>query len=282
MRLFQAFLRRYARGEARVLAPHVIGPRLLDLGAGEGWVGEAVHMLTPAWTCAVDVGPFRLAKGPYAIYDGTRLPFAEDTFDTTLISFVLHHCERPEAVFAEAVRVTRARLLVIESVYRSRVEHFWLDLLDRQLNRHRHDGRMNVPLAFRRPEEWQALFESHSLRVVATEWLGSWVERLVHHPLLFAMDKGPATRRAVRSAFPTTGRRYRSDTRLGTAPDLHPHDPCHPVCWASLQDTLADDALQPTPQTAIGSPEGSGALGPRSSPPGTVWSARIPVWRADI
>ena len=193
MRLFQAFLRRYARGEARVLAPHVIGPRLLDLGAGEGWVGEAVHMLTPAWTCAVDVGPFRLAKGPYAIYDGTRLPFAEDTFDTTLISFVLHHCERPEAVFAEAVRVTRARLLVIESVYRTRVEHFWLHLLDRQLNRHRHDGRMNVPLAFRRPEEWNALFESHSLRVVAMEWLGSWVERLVHHPLLFAMDKGPAT-----------------------------------------------------------------------------------------
>jgi len=243
MRLLQAFLRRYARGEARVLAPHVIGPRLLDLGAGEGWVGEAVRVLTPAWTCAADVGPFQLAQGPFAICDGARLPFAEATFDTTLISFVLHHCERPEAVFAEAVRVTRARLLVIESVYRSRVEHFWLDLLDRQLNRHRHDGRMNVPLAFRRPEEWQALFESHSLRVVAKEWLGSRVERLVHHPLLFAIDKRPGDPKGGPECVPTTGERYRSDTRLGTAPDLHPHDPCHPVCWASLQDTLADDAL---------------------------------------
>src|SRR5262245_29442699 len=173
MRLLQAFLRRYARGEARVLAPHVIGPRLLDLGAGEGWVGEAVRALTPAWTCAADVGPFQLANGPYAIYDGTRLPFGQDTFDTTLISLVLHHCERPEAVVAEAVRVTRARLLVLESVYRSRLERFWLDVLDRQLNRHRHDGRMSVPLAFRSPEEWQTLFESHGLRVVARQWLGS-------------------------------------------------------------------------------------------------------------
>jgi len=197
MRLLQAFLRRYARAEARVLAPHVIGPHLLDLGAGEGWVGEAVRALTPAWTCAADVGPFRLSKGPYVVYDGTRLPFGEDTFDTTLISLVLHHCQMPEAVLGEAVRVTRARLLVVESVYRSRLDRFWLELFDGRLNRHRHDGRMTVPLAFRSPEEWQALFESQGLRVVARTWLGSRIERLVHHPLLFVIDKWPATRRPL-------------------------------------------------------------------------------------
>jgi ubiquinone/menaquinone biosynthesis C-methylase UbiE len=191
MPLLQTFLRRYARGEARALAPHVSGRRLLDLGGGEGWVGEAVRALTPAWTCAADVGPFRLSSGPYVVYDGTRLPFGEGAFDTTLISLALHHCERPEAVLAEAVRVTRARLLVVESVYRSRFERFWLELLDARLNRHRHGGRMNVPLAFKSPEEWRSLFESHGLAVVAMEWLGSRIERLVHHPLLFVMDKRP-------------------------------------------------------------------------------------------
>ena len=151
--LLQTFLRRYAHGEARALTPHIRGRRLLDLGAGEGWVSAAVRALTPAWTCAADIGPFRLSNDPYVIYDGQRLPFGEGTFDTTLISLVLHHCATPEPVVAEAVRVTRTRLLVVESVYRNRFERFWLDLLDARLNRHRHGGRMPVPLSFKSPEE---------------------------------------------------------------------------------------------------------------------------------
>jgi len=189
--LLQTFLRRYARGNAHALTPHIRGRRLLDLGAGEGWVGAAVRALTPAWTCAADIGPFRLSKDPYVVYDGKRLPFGEGTFDTTLISLVLHHCATPEPVIAEAVRVTRTRLLVVESVYRNRLERFWLNLLDARLNRHRHGGRMPVPLNFKSPEEWRMLFESHGLAVVTTQWLGSCVERLFHHPLLFVLDKSP-------------------------------------------------------------------------------------------
>jgi SAM-dependent methyltransferase len=188
-RLLQTFLKRYARGEARALAPHIRGRRLLDLGAGEGWVGEAVRALMPAWSCAADVGPFRLSNGPYVVYNGTRLPFGDGTFDTTLISLVLHHCDAPEAVLNEAVRVTRSRLLVVESVYRSPYERFWLEVLDGRLNRYRHGGAMSVPLGFRRPEEWCSLFESYRLRLIALEWLGSRLERLVHHPLLFVMNK---------------------------------------------------------------------------------------------
>lgn len=188
MRLLQAFLRRYARDEARALLPWVRGPRLLDLGAGEGWVAEALRARAAVWTCAVDVGPFRLAGEPYVVYDGARLPFGDGAFDTTLLSLALHHAKTPEAVLDEAVRVTRGRLLVVESVYRDRLERFWLDLLDGRVNRHRHGGRMNVPLAFRGPAEWRALFESRGLRVVATDWLGSKLERLVHHPLLYVLD----------------------------------------------------------------------------------------------
>ena len=56
------------------------------------------------------------------------------------------------------------------------------------LNRYRHGGAMNAPRAFRRPEEWRALFASRGLRLIALEWLGGRLERLVHHPLLFVMD----------------------------------------------------------------------------------------------
>jgi ubiquinone/menaquinone biosynthesis C-methylase UbiE len=188
-RLLQTFLRRYARGEARALVPYVGGRSLLDLGAGEGWVAEALRELKPVRMCSVDVGPFQLAREPYVIYDGARLPFRDGTFDTTLISLALHHCEAPEAVLDEAVRVTRSRLLVVESVYRNSYERFCLDVLDGRLNGCRHDGTMNVPFAFRRPEEWRALFESRGLRLITMQWLGSRIERLIHHPLLFVMDK---------------------------------------------------------------------------------------------
>ena len=138
MRLLQAFLRRYASNEARALLPWVWGPHLLDLGAGEGWVAEALRRRMPVWVCAADVGPFGLAADPYVVYDGARLPFGDGAFDTTLLSFVLHHTETSDVVLDEAVRVTRERLLVVESVYRDRLERFWLDLLDGRLNRYRH------------------------------------------------------------------------------------------------------------------------------------------------
>jgi 2-polyprenyl-3-methyl-5-hydroxy-6-metoxy-1,4-benzoquinol methylase len=61
MRLLQAFLQRYASAEARALLSWVRGPRLLDLGAGEGWVAEALRSRAPVWACDADVGPFGLA-----------------------------------------------------------------------------------------------------------------------------------------------------------------------------------------------------------------------------
>ena len=89
----------------------------------------------------------------------------------------------------EALRVTRRRLIVTESVYRSRLERFWLDLLDGRLNRLRHGGRMDVPPGFRAPDGWRRSFESRGLRVLEARWLGSRWERLVHHPLLFVLER---------------------------------------------------------------------------------------------
>ncbi len=186
--LLRTFLRRYARAEAEAVAPFVRGPRVLDLGAGEGYVAEALCARAGHWVCSVDVGPFRRTGGHYVVYDGTRLPFGDGAFDSTLLLLTLHHCIAPEVVLDEALRVTARRLIVTESVYRSRVERFWLDLLDGRLNGYRHGGKMSGPFEFRTPEQWRRLFDSRR-RVVETRWLGSWWERLVHHPLLFVIDR---------------------------------------------------------------------------------------------
>lgn len=190
--MIQWFLRRYARRQAADVRPFVVGRKILDLGAGEGWVGAALGR-RDVWVCGADVGPFARTRRPYVAYDGERLPFADATFDTTLILLTLHHCDKPETVLDEAVRVTRSRLVVTESVYRNRLDRFWLDLLDPAFNRLRHGGHMPTPCRFRSSGEWRSLFESRGLRVVATAWLGGSAERLVHHPRLFVVD-APAPR----------------------------------------------------------------------------------------
>ncbi|HSC28915.1 MAG TPA: methyltransferase domain-containing protein, partial [Vicinamibacterales bacterium] len=120
------------------------------------------------------------------------LPFRDGAFDTTLVLLTLHHCAGPERVLDEAIRVTRRRLIVTESVYRTRLERFWLDLLDGRVNAFRHGGRMEPALDFRPPGQWRQLFEARGLRVAAMRYLGSGFGRLVHHPLLFALDVGAA------------------------------------------------------------------------------------------
>jgi SAM-dependent methyltransferase len=187
VRIVDAFLRRYALGEAADVLPFVVGPRVLDLGAGEGWVTAALarHGLA---TCGADVGPFARIAIPYVVYDGTRLPFGDGSFDTTLLLLTLHHCDKPEIVLGEAIRVTRARLIVTESVVRNRLDRFWLDLLDGRFNRLRHDGLMPVPLGFRGAREWRALFASRGLTAIDERRLGGRVERLIHHPRLFVLN----------------------------------------------------------------------------------------------
>ncbi len=185
-----ALLRRYAAAEAAAVGPHIAGRRVLDLGAAENWVATALGANAAVWACGADVGAHRRAGGPYVVYDGAPLPFGDGAFDTTLVLLTLHHCERPDEVLDEAVRVTRRRLIVTESVWRTRTERFWLTVLDRPVNRFRHGGGMAPARHVRRPEQWRDLFRRRGLTITHERWLGGWFERLAHHPLLFVLDVG--------------------------------------------------------------------------------------------
>lgn len=125
---------------------------LLDVGSGTGRIAE---LLAPRarHVTAFDKSPemLRIARArlqhlpPESVAlvqgDFAALPFAEGEFDTVLFHQVLHYAQEPEAVLAEAARVTRAggRIAVVDFAahdredLRARHAHARLGFSDEQM-----------------------------------------------------------------------------------------------------------------------------------------------------
>jgi demethylmenaquinone methyltransferase/2-methoxy-6-polyprenyl-1,4-benzoquinol methylase len=98
------------------------GERVLDLAAGTGTSSEPFRRRgATVVPCDFSVGMLRVGKQalphlPFVAGDGTRLPFADGSFDAVTISFGLRNVVDPDAGLRELLRVTRpgGRLVVCE------------------------------------------------------------------------------------------------------------------------------------------------------------------------
>jgi demethylmenaquinone methyltransferase/2-methoxy-6-polyprenyl-1,4-benzoquinol methylase len=113
--------RRWRREVLQAVDPQP-GEKVLDLAAGTGTSSQPFRdrgaMVVP---CDFSVGMLQVGKRhlphlPFTAGDGTRLPFADDTFDAVTISFGLRNIVDPDAGLRELLRVTRpgGRLVVCE------------------------------------------------------------------------------------------------------------------------------------------------------------------------
>ena len=160
--------------------------RILDLGAGEGYVGEHLQREMDAHVQLADVVNLNRTTLPHRTYDGQVLPFDDNQFDVTLLYFVLHHCENPKQVLREARRVSREGVIVVESTYSAPWQHRLLYALDVGANRLRSGGVMTAQeeqLHFRQGVEWRALICDVGGAVQQQYAFGT----IVHEQTLFAI-----------------------------------------------------------------------------------------------
>jgi SAM-dependent methyltransferase len=170
--------------------------RVLDVGAGNCILCQELGRR------GYDVVPVDIKNLSFVdeiapvVYDGTTLPFGNESFDVALLITVLHHAPDPDAVLAEARRVAR-RIIVIEEIYENSFEKYLTYAIDSLFNLEF----FSHPRSNRTDAAWREAFQGLRLDVsAAVYWRSLVLLRRVTYVLVRTEDRAepPAFRSPLR------------------------------------------------------------------------------------
>ena len=128
---FKSLLDGVMERRSRQLIEHVSewlpaeGP-VLDLGSGTGHLAARLERERGIEVITADVSDMHVVgRPPVLIADGV-LPFEEGRFSAALLLFMLAYPNDPAGVLAEAARVTRGPVIVVQSLHSCRFGCTWL------------------------------------------------------------------------------------------------------------------------------------------------------------
>jgi SAM-dependent methyltransferase len=125
--LFDSVMERRAHQLMQQVRPWlpVEGP-LLDLGSGTGHLSARLERELGVEVVTADVSDIHVVGPPPVLIADGVLPFEEDTFSAALLFFMLAYPKQPARVLAEAARVTRGPIIVVQSLHANRFGYVWL------------------------------------------------------------------------------------------------------------------------------------------------------------
>jgi len=127
---------------------------LLDVMRQDGFQIEGLDITDSAYRASLQAH----------IYDGVSMPFDPQTYNTALLSTMLHHTPDPDHILRESARISR-RLIIIEDVYNGPFME-WLTK--------RFDSLMNLefighPHSNRTDREWKETFSRLNMRLISAK-----------------------------------------------------------------------------------------------------------------
>jgi ubiquinone/menaquinone biosynthesis C-methylase UbiE len=99
---------------------------VLDVGSGTGHLAARLEQELGLEVVAADVSDIRVVGPPPVLIRDGVLPFAEGAHTAALLVFMLAYPKQPAQVLAEAARVTRGPIIVVQSLHANRFGYAWL------------------------------------------------------------------------------------------------------------------------------------------------------------
>ena len=157
---------------------------ILDIGGGWGFYHEPLVSRGHRHT-VLDVVRPGFQKVPVVVYDGTRIPFPEKSFDVSMLVTVLHHAPETLTLIEEASRVTRTCVVVIEDLYHHAVGRWWTSLRDMLYN----FEFIGHAARFHTKKEWGEIFSRRGLTMTHSKEMFTRLAgmRILNGVMLFAV-----------------------------------------------------------------------------------------------
>lgn len=139
---------------------------VLDFGCGDLTVAKSLKGKCPFLDISgVDVvnNQSKVKNVPFVLYDGNRLPFQNEAFDTVIAFYVFHHCQSAQQSFSECLRVAKGRIIFIEAIPRNNLEIYLMRLMDWLYNLWKHEA---IPLTYQFVflKKWSQIFKEKKVK----------------------------------------------------------------------------------------------------------------------
>lgn len=132
---------------------------VLDLGCGSccnsSYIANLGHNVT-----SLDVVDKHKCKKPI-IYDGKIIPYADNTFDIVLVSFVLHHVPNWKQLLSEIKRVSKQYIIIIENTPEVKIDWFFT-----RLHSESDWGGKNCDECYKTNQKWISEFNNMDLKPI--------------------------------------------------------------------------------------------------------------------
>ena len=164
---------------SRILSGHLANAipdnfRMLDVGSGDGLLGQLISQLRPDITIkGIDVWVRPRAHIPTDPYDGETIPYDDASFDGVMFVDVLHHTTDPMILLREATRVARNRIVIKDHLLDGWFARQTLRFMDRAGNAR---YGISLPYNYWSKEQWFDAFDTLGLKV------GLWRTKLGLYP----------------------------------------------------------------------------------------------------